>query len=99
MKNGRTVLGVSLALTSAFLLWGAFAPRQLAGVSSSIQTWLLDAFGWFYLLCAAGFLITAILLIFSKYGDIPLGRDGEKPEFPLRYGCGPVHEIRPTVVP
>ncbi|MDT7042725.1 glycine betaine uptake BCCT transporter [Candidatus Nitronereus thalassa] len=83
MKNSRPVLFVSLALTSVFLIWGAFAPKQLAKVSGSIQIWLLDAFGWFYLLCAAGFLTTVILLIFSKYGDIPLGRDGEKPEFPL----------------
>lgn len=83
MKNGTTVFKVSLSLASAFLLWGAFAPDQLAKVTGSIQTWLLDAFGWFYLLCAVGLLVTAVMLIFSRYGDIPLGRDGEKPEFPL----------------
>jgi glycine betaine transporter len=83
MKTGSMVFFVSLALTSAFLLWGAVAPGQLAQVTGSIQTWLLDAFGWFYLLCAVGLLVTAVLLIFSRYGDIPLGRDGEKPEFPM----------------
>jgi len=83
MKMGTPVFLVSLALASAFLLWGALAPEQLAQVTGSIQTWLLDAFGWFYLLCAVGLLATAILLIFSRFGDIPLGRDGESPEFPL----------------
>lgn len=83
MKAVTTVFWVSLALASAFLLWGALAPEQLAQVTGSIQTWLLDAFGWFYLLCAVGLLATAVLLIFSRYGDIPLGRDGEKPEFPM----------------
>ena len=83
MEARTTVFWVSLALASAFLLWGAFAPEQLAQVTGSIQTWLLDAFGWFYLLCAVGLLVTAVMLIFSRYGDIPLGRDGEKPEFPL----------------
>ena len=83
MKSGTTVFVFSLSLASAFLLWGGLAPNQLAQVTGSIQTWLLDAFGWFYLLCAVGLLVTAVMLIFSRYGDIPLGRDGEKPEFPL----------------
>ena len=83
MKNDSTVFIFSLSLVSAFLLWGALAPDQLAQVTGSIQTWLLEAFGWFYLLCAVGLLATAVMLIFSRYGDIPLGRDGEKPEFPL----------------
>ncbi len=83
MKSGATVFVFSLSLASAFLIWGALAPDQLAQVTGSIQTWLLDAFGWFYLLCAVSLLVTAVMLIFSRYGDIPLGRDGEKPEFPL----------------
>ncbi len=83
MEARTTVYWVSLALASAFLLWGAFAPEPLAQVTGSIQIWLLDAFGWFYLLCAVGLLVIAVMLIFSRYGDIPLGRDGEKPEFPL----------------
>ena len=83
MKNGTFVLKCSLGLASAFLLWGALAPKTLARVTGSIQNWLLNAFGWFYLLCALGLLVSAIVLIFSRFGDIPLGRDGEKPEFPL----------------
>jgi glycine betaine transporter len=83
MKCGTTVFVFSLSLASAFLLWGGLAPNQLAQVTGSIQTWLLNAFGWFYLLCVVGLLVTAVMLIFSRYGDIPLGRDGEKPEFPL----------------
>ena len=83
MKNDTLVFKVSLGLVSAFLLWGALAPDQLAKTTGSIQNWLLDAFGWFYLLCAVGLLVTAVILVFSRYGDIPLGQDGEKPEFPL----------------
>lgn len=74
---------VSFSMASAFLLWGGVAPTHLAQVTGAIQTWLLNAFGWFYLLCAVGLLVTAVMLIFSRYGNIPLGRDGEKPEFPL----------------
>lgn len=77
------VFKVSFSIAAAFLVWGAVAPTQLATVTAAIQRWLLDAFGWFYLLCAVGLLVMAVTLIFSRYGDIPLGKDGEKPEFPL----------------
>ena len=70
-------------MAAAFLAWGAFSPKQLARVTSGIQEFLLATFGWFYLLAASGILICALCLIFSRYGDIPLGEDGEKPEFPL----------------
>ena len=83
MKTATRVFKISFSLAAAFLVWGAAAPTQLATVTAAIQRWLLDAFGWFYLLCAVGLLVMAVTLIFSRYGDIPLGKDGEKPEFPL----------------
>lgn len=83
MKGTTVVFKVSFSLAAAFLLWGALVPKQLARVTGSIQTWLLNAFGWFYLWCALGLLLCAVGLVFSRYGNIPLGRDGEAPEFPL----------------
>ncbi len=83
LKGTTVVFKVSFSLATAFLLWGALAPRQLARATGAIQIWLLGAFGWFYLWCAAGLLLCAVGLVFSRYGNIPLGRDGEKPEFPL----------------
>ena len=83
MKPTTLVFKVSLSLTSVFLIWGAIMPDQLASKTKILQNWLLDAFGWFYLLCALGMLVTAIFLICSRYGGITLGQDGDKPEFPL----------------
>ena len=82
MKTATPVFKISFSLAVAFLVWGAVVPTQLATVTAAIQRWLLDTFGWFYLLCVVGLLVTAATLIFSRYGDIPLGKDGEKPEFP-----------------
>ena len=59
------------------------APDNLAWVSGVIQRALLDTFGWFYLLSVSGFVLCSIFLIFSRYGRIPLGREGAKPEYPL----------------
>ena len=83
MPATTPVFKISSLLAFAFLGWGAIFPKHLASVTGSIQAFLLDVFGWFYLLAASGFLICALCLIFSRYGDIPLGPDGAKPEFPL----------------
>ena len=83
MKSITPVFKISFVLAAGFLAWGTFSPKHLARVTSSIQEFLLATFGWFYLLAASGILICALCLIFSRYGDIPLGQDGEKPEFPL----------------
>ena len=83
MKSTTLVFKISFLFAMAFIVWGAYSPQHLATVTSSVQESLLDSFGWFYALAASGFLLSALCLIFSKYGDIPLGQDGEKPEFPL----------------
>ncbi len=77
------VFKISSLLAIAFLIWGGLAPQHLAEVTGAIQKSLLQTLGWFYLLSASAFLTVAISLIFSRYGSIPLGPDGCKPEFPL----------------
>jgi len=62
---------------------GILYPDTLAQVTDAIQRALLQAFGWFYMLVASGLVLCAFCLLFSRYGDIPLGPDGGKPEFPL----------------
>lgn len=83
MKAITPVFKISFLLAIAFIAWGTVSPNNLALVTSSIQEFLLDSFGWLYLLFASGFLICAVCLIFSRYGDIPLGPDDAKPEFNL----------------
>ncbi|MDH5296995.1 MAG: BCCT family transporter, partial [Nitrospirota bacterium] len=83
LKSSTTVFPISCALAFLFLLWGAVAPHHLAAITGALQTSLLDSFGWLYVLAATGFLVCALCLIFSRWGDIPLGPDGAKPDFPL----------------
>ena len=83
MKAITPVFKISFLLAVAFIAWGTVSPKNLALVTGNIQEFLLDAFGWLYMLFASVFLLCALCLIFSRYGDIPLGQDGVKPEFPL----------------
>jgi len=80
----RADLGVFIpaaALATAFVVWGAVAPGQLADVANEAMTFVTDNFGWFFILVTNGFLVFAIYLAQSRFGHIRLGRDHEKPEF------------------
>ncbi|TPE66556.1 BCCT family transporter [Halalkalibacterium halodurans] len=72
---------ISVAIAAIFIAWGLIAPKNLAAVTKVIDSFILNELGWFYLLSATGFLAFAIFLIFSKYGNIRLGKQEEKPEY------------------
>ena len=41
----------------------------------------MDNTGWLFVLTASGFVVFVLWLALSRYGNIPLGRDDEEPEF------------------
>lgn len=83
MKKFTSVFLVSVIILAFFIIWGVFTPNHLASVTSAIQTFLQDKFGWFYLFSATAFLVFSIFLIFSPYGRIKLGKDSDEPEYSL----------------
>ncbi|MGV9670521.1 MULTISPECIES: BCCT family transporter [unclassified Gordonia (in: high G+C Gram-positive bacteria)] len=76
-----TVFGVTAALVVGFLIWGLLAPDNLASVGATVLAWITANLGWLFVLAATGFVIFAVWLAVSRYGRIPLGKDGEKPEY------------------
>ncbi|HZW67553.1 MAG TPA: BCCT family transporter [Pseudogracilibacillus sp.] len=80
-KKLTPVFLISLALTAIFIIWGALTPDNLESVTSSIQGFLQEKFGWFYLISASAILLFVIYLAFSKFGHIKLGADDEEPEY------------------
>ncbi|WP_067729535.1 BCCT family transporter [Oceanobacillus damuensis] len=83
MKSITPVFLWSVALCLIILIWGVIAPVNLESVSNSVTAFFSDNFGWYYLLLVTVLLVFCIYLIFSRFGDIRLGKDGEKPEFNL----------------
>ncbi|MCW3481858.1 BCCT family transporter [Neisseriaceae bacterium JH1-16] len=75
------VLRLSLLLTALFVLWGALAPQHLALTTSTLLSFTISRFGWFYLLTVFGFLVFALYLAFGRFGHIRLGKEDEEPEF------------------
>jgi choline/carnitine/betaine transport len=75
------VFGVTAVIALAFLVWGFVSTESLASASSSALTWVMDNTGWLFVLTASGFVVFVLWLALGRYGNIPLGRDDEEPEF------------------
>ncbi len=68
------IIIISIALTLIF-------EEQAEGVFDSIQNYVANTGGWFFVLCVNVYLIFVIYLAFSKYGNIRIGGKDAKPEF------------------
>lgn len=68
-------------LVIAFVVWGVLAPEQVFNTSSTALDWVMRNLGWIFTALATFLMFLLLILAFSKYGKIPLGVDGEKPEF------------------
>jgi choline/carnitine/betaine transport len=75
------VFGVTSAIAVGFLVWGFVSTSSLANASGSALTWVMDNTGWLFVLTASGFVVFVLWLALGRYGNIPLGRDDEEPEF------------------
>ncbi|MQA11774.1 MAG: BCCT family transporter [Pseudonocardiaceae bacterium] len=75
------VYGVTGALSVAFVAWGVLSTNTLSTAAQAALDWLLANLGWTFVLAATGFVVFSLWLALSRYGKIPLGRDGEQPEF------------------
>ncbi|WP_017537840.1 BCCT family transporter [Nocardiopsis halophila] len=77
----RVVLGSALALCLGFVAWGVVDADSLASSAQAVLDRILHSTGWLYGLVTSGLVVFALFLAFSRFGDIRLGRDGERPEF------------------
>ena len=79
-----TVFWGSMGLIVAFVLFAVIAPDTAADGIGAVQSRIVDTLGWYYVLLIAVFVAFALAMGFSRFGDIPLGRDDEEAEFGLR---------------
>jgi choline/glycine/proline betaine transport protein len=70
------VIGVLVMAT-----WAIFAPVQAESVIGEAVTWVVNWFGWFYVLLTTAVLAFVLYLAISGYGSIKLGPDHSKPQF------------------
>ncbi|MYR06434.1 BCCT family transporter [Gordonia sp. SID5947] len=75
------VFGITAAIVLSFVVWGVADSESLNASSSNALGWITDNMGWLFILSATFFVVFAVYLAASKYGRIPLGHDGDKPEY------------------
>ena len=73
----------SLIVVVAISVFSIVASDTANTLWTSIQSHIVSGFGWFYTLAIAAFVIFALFLAASRFGNITLGREGEAPEFSL----------------
>ena len=80
-KLDKAVFGVAGALALAFVVWGFAGRESLAAVSQTALDWVMKDTGWLFIALASLFVVYVLWLALGRFGNIPLGKDGEKPEF------------------
>lgn len=69
-------------LLGLLIVWAVIFPDNSTTILGSINTFLLNHFSTWYILCVAFFLILALILaVVPRYGKLILGDKGDKPEF------------------
>ena len=77
----NAVFVLSLFVLLLFLIPGVLRPELFYDFASWLHRQIIDFFGWGFLIATFLFLIFAIWLAFSRYGDLKLGKQHETPQF------------------
>ena len=77
----RVVFGVAGLIALAFIVWGFVSSDTLGAVADTALTGVLDNFGWLFVIAATVFAVFVIVVALGRFGKIPLGQDGEKPQY------------------
>lgn len=80
-KNSNTVYYVSVVFSVIIACWGIFGSESFGNVANALLAWVTVNTGWLYLLSMLIFVVFALAIAFSKFGNIKLGKDDSKPEF------------------
>ncbi|WP_083709412.1 BCCT family transporter [Leifsonia sp. ALI-44-B] len=79
----RWVFWPAAAIVIVFVAFAMLAPTAAESAFGAIQSSIVANFGWYYVLIATIFVVFSLWVGFSRYGDIKLGQDDDKPEFSL----------------
>ena len=77
----KVTFGITGVIAIAFVIWGFVGRDSLSDTSTGALNWVMEYTGWLFMLLASLFVVFVLWLALGKFGNIPLGKDGEKPEF------------------
>ncbi|AFK21208.1 BCCT family transporter (plasmid) [Haloferax mediterranei ATCC 33500] len=74
---------VAMSVMLALGGFGFLKPSVLSSTLIGAKTWVLNYFGWWFILLGFVLLIVVLLLVFSQYGKLRIGGPDAEPEFGL----------------
>ena len=77
----KVVFGISAAVVLVVIVLGALFPEDFERASTAALNWVIDSFGWLFIIAGNAFLVLAVYIAVSRYGNIRLGNSDEEPEF------------------
>ncbi|WP_181347991.1 BCCT family transporter [Thalassobacillus sp. CUG 92003] len=80
-KKPGSVFLIAALLVAIFVLWGALNPASLNSTAEQALGWMIENFGWFYMLITAIFILFVFGLAISPFGKLRLGKVGDRPEY------------------
>ncbi|WP_367104035.1 BCCT family transporter [uncultured Psychrobacter sp.] len=82
-RVSKPVFLTSVILITVFIIFGALFNEQAEIVFNQAKEFVSLRFGWFFIAVINTTLLMSIYMILSRYGDIRLGHQTEKPEYKL----------------
>ena len=82
-RVSKPVFITSSLLIVGFIIFGAFFTETAGAVFSFLQNFITDKFGWLFIILVNTALALCIYLAMSRYGDIRLGNQTERPQYNL----------------
>jgi choline/carnitine/betaine transport len=77
----KVVFGVTAALAVAFVTWGVVNPASLGSVAATALQGTMENLGWLFVIAATVFTVFVLVVALGRFGKIPLGKDGDRPQF------------------
>lgn len=77
----RVIFFVTGILIVSFIIWGIINPEGVSSASTTAFGWAMENAVWLLNTVMVSGVFLMLYLAFSRYGSVPLGRDGDKPEF------------------
>ena len=79
----KIVFLTSAIATVVLILLTIVFPETSGAILDNSMRWVSDHFGWYYMLVVAAYCLFALYVGLSRFGDIKLGQDQDKPDFPF----------------
>lgn len=83
IKLNKIVFIGSAAVSILLIVLTILFPTLSETLLTAAMQLISNQFGWYYMLVVAGYSLFALYVAFSKFGDIKLGQDHEKAQFPF----------------